>query len=569
MDWHPLTHWLCGNRLSRRIADAAFVGYSRRRMAELDVLRVDRVQEHTLLELVRRAQQTRFGREHDFSRIRSRQDYQRLVPLRDYEQFWTTYWKSSYPRLAGTTWPDPIPYFALSSGTTSGTTKYLPISWDMVRSNSKAAATLLAGFVNMEPRSHLLWGQLFLLGGSTDLQRVGTIERAEGLGSSSPGTRLLRLRSLTRQRSQSRTQTLERATTGEILAGDLSGIAAREVPEVLRPYSFPPTELALLSDWDEKVRVLAEESVSLPITLISGIPSWLLILFARLKEVTGKDRIADIWPGLRLVVHGGIKFDPYRETLRREIGSPQVRFLESYPCSEGFVAFEDPRHDLLRLVPDHGIFFEFVPLEELGKDRPTRHTAAEVEVGVQYAVVLTTCAGLWSYLVGDTVAFEQRDPPLLRFTGRTKYFLSAFGEHVIDEEVEKAVAQAAAACQAAVADFHVGPLFPGQPPELGRHLYLIEFTQAAADLSSFAGELDRQLCRLNDDYAAHRKGGIGMAPPEVRPVAPGGFAAWLRSQGKLGGQHKVPRMDNSATVTRQMAEWMAREGYVGPRNDKS
>ncbi|MCS6978460.1 MAG: GH3 auxin-responsive promoter family protein [Gemmatales bacterium] len=561
MDWHPLAHWLTGNRLSRRIADAAFARYSRRRMARLDALALERIQQRTLLDLVRRAEQTRFGQDHDFPRICSLDDYQRLVPLRDYEQFWNQYWKASYPYLAGSTWPDPVPYFALSSGTTSGTTKYIPVTWEMVRSNRKAAATLLAGFVNSYPQAGLLRGRMFFLGGSTDLQQVGMIEKASA---AADGRRTgSALRRQVRERLHLLADTVRpRAKPLPILAGDLSGIAAREVPEVLRPYSFPPPDLAWLTDWEEKVRRMAEQSADLPITLISGVPSWLLVLFARLREVTGRATIAEIWPTLRLLIHGGVKFDPYRETMRRVVGSPQVRFLECYPCSEGFVAFEDPRYDLLRLIPDHGIFFEFVPVEDLGSARPTRHTATQVEIGVQYAVVLTTCAGLWSYVVGDTVAFERRNPPLLRFTGRTRYFLSAFGEHLISEEVEKAVAEAARVCQAEVTDFHVGPRFPEQPQALGRHVYLVEFGKPPDRLERFAEEIDRQLCRLNEDYLAHRRGDVGMAGPLVRQVKPGGFAAWLRSRGQLGGQHKVPRMDNSGHLTSEIEAWLARSGLL-------
>ena len=289
--------------------------------------------------------------------------------------------------------------------------------------------------------------------------------------------------------------------------------------------------------------------------MLSGVPSWLLVLFDRLKHVTGKERIADIWPTLRLVIHGGTKFDPYRALFRKEIGDDSVGLLETYPCSEGFVATEDPRHELLRLVPDHGIFFEFVPVEELSKDRPTRHTVANLEIGVHYAVVLTTCAGLWSYLVGDTVCFERRDPPLLRFTGRTRYFLSAFGEHLISEEIERAVAAAAEATGAAVTDFHVGPVFPEQAPMPGHHRYLIEFVQAPADVARFAVELDEALGRLNEDYRAHRNGSLSLGGPEVVSVPRGGFAEWMRSRGKLGGQHKVPRMDNSGRITAGLFDW--------------
>jgi hypothetical protein len=346
------------------------------------------------------------------------------------------------------------------------------------------------------------------------------------------------------------------------LAGDLSGIAARELSSILRPYTFPPLDLALLKDWEQKIALLAERSAALPITVLSGIPSWLLVLFDRLKCVTGRQRIADIWPTLRLVVHGGTKFEPYRALFRREIGSDAVHFVETYPCSEGFVAAEDPRYQLLRLIPDHNVFFEFVPVGDLGKDRPARHMAADLVPGVQYAVVLTTCAGLWSYVVGDTVCFEQRDPPLLRFTGRTRYFLSAFGEHLINEEVERAVADAAEATGAAVTDFHVGPVFPEHPDAPGRHRYLVEFAQAPCELDRFAGALDAALCRLNADYQAHRAGDLTLAPPEVWPVRSGGFADWLRSRGQLGGQHKVPRMDNSGTLTAELCRWLGTSAAV-------
>jgi hypothetical protein len=482
--------------------------------------------------LVRQGQATVFGRAHDLAGVRNVADYQRRVPLRDYDAMWRDYWEPAFPRLAGVSWPGPIPYLALSSGTTSGSTKYIPISPAMLASNRLAAVTTLAFFLAAYPRAPLFTGRIFFLGGSTDLQPLAE--------DASPGHR----------------------PRSPVLAGDLSGIAAREVAPLLRAYTFPPLELGLLTDWEAKVQVLAEHSAWLPVTVLSGVPSWLLILFDRLKRVTGRERIADIWPTLQVVVHGGTKFDPYRNLFRREIGSDAVRFLETYPCSEGFVATEDPRHGLLRLLPDHGVFFEFVPVEDLGKDRPARHTVADLVPGVQYAVALTTCAGLWSYLVGDTVCFEKREPPLLRFTGRTRYFLSAFGEHLISEEVERAVAIAADATAAAVTDFHVGPVFADAPGRPGRHRYLVEFAEPPGDLARFAVELDAALCRLNDDYKAHRSGDLTLALPDVWPVVRGGFADWLRARGQLGGQHKVPRMDNSGQLTRELCRWLGERQAV-------
>jgi hypothetical protein len=394
----------------------------------------------------------------------------------------------------------------------------------MLASNQKAALTTLSLFLASHPGTPLFTGRLFFLGGSTDLRDL--------------------------------TANSDRSSAFPILAGDLSGIAVREASPLLRPFTFPPEKLALLQDWDEKMRLLAETAVQLPITMLSGVPSWLLVLFERLKQLTSRERIADIWPGLRLVIHGGTKFDPYRALFRTIVGSG-VHFLETYPASEGFIATDDPRHELLRLIPDHNIFFEFVPVEELDTAHPARHTVADLETGVQYAIVLTTCAGLWSYILGDTVCFECREPPLLRFSGRTRYFLSAFGEHVISEEAERAIAAAANAVSTTVLDFHVGPLFPVSPDRPGRHRWFVEFAETICpdELTRFAGELDAELGRLNEDYCAHRAGDLAMLEPEIVPVRRGGFADWMRSRGRLGGQNKVPRMDNSGQITEQLGRF--------------
>jgi hypothetical protein len=525
---------LIARPLVRRLAHHALGLYARRRTATLDNLSVARVQQRTLLDLIRHARSTRFGLDHDFDRLRSVADYRHRVPLRDYEAFWDRYWKGSFPFVQGATWPDPIPYFGLSSGTTSGATKYIPLSRQMLASNEKAALTMLALFLAGRPGTPLLNGRIFFLGGSTDLQ---------DLGASSSGN----------------------AGRQRVLGGDLSGIAAVESSSLLRPYTFPPLEAALLKDWEQKMTLLARESAGLPITALSGVPSWMLVLFDQLRRVTGKTHIAEVWPTLRLVIHGGTRFDPYRDLFRRQIGSEAVSFIEVYPASEGFIATEDPRFGQLRLLLDHGIFYEFVPVEELDRDRPTRHTAWEVEPGVNYALVLTTCAGLWSYVIGDTVIFERRDPPLLRFSGRTKYFLSAFGEHLISEEVERAVAQAATATNTHVVDFHVGPIFPESPTLPGRHRYLVEFAGEVPDLERFARELDGVLCRLNEDYQAHRQNDLAMLPPEVCAVRAGGFADWMRSRGRLGGQNKVPRMDNSGQLTTEMTAYFHSTGKESPR----
>src|SRR5262245_11926215 len=379
-----LLNSLIGHPLVRRLGDAGLVRYAHLRAGALDRLDVAETQWRTLRKLVQKARYTKFGRDHGFDRIAGIEQDPATVPVRTYEDFWRDYWQTTFPQMKGTTWPDFIPYYALSSGTTTGTTKYLPISREMLASNRKAAFTTVALFRHTYPKARQFTGKFFFLGGNTEL-------RTESNGSRS---------------------------------GDLSAISAIEVSPLTRPYSFPPRELMGIADWTVKVRRLAEASAKEPITAISGVPAWLQSLFRHLKDVTGKRRVADVWPMLRMVVHGGTKFDAYRAEFRAEV-PPDCHFCEVYPASEGFVATEDPRYQLLRVVPDHDIFFEFVPMTEfeegkLKTDQPVRHTLATAEPGVEYAVAVTTCTGLWSYLIGDTVTFERRDPPLIRFTGRTK-----------------------------------------------------------------------------------------------------------------------------------------------------
>jgi hypothetical protein len=510
---------LAGAPTIRTLVNRGFRRGARRRVARLAQADPVRVQERTLLGLVRKARATRFGRDHRFRVIRSVADFQDAVPLRTYEDAWKLYFRDQYPVFDNLTWPGRIPYFALTSGTTQGATKYIPVSRAMLASNRKAAQTMVAYHLASRPDSRLFHGRLFFLGGSSDLERPAP----------------------------------------EVQQGDLSGIASKELNELLRPYTFPPLELALEPDWDRKLRRLAERSLDEPITLVGGVPSWLLALFQRLLDLSGKATLAEVWPTLEVVVHGGVKFDPYREAFANLLGSPRIRLQETYPCSEGFIAFGDPATDLLRLVFDHGLFYEFVPVDELDSPRPTRHWLGNVETGVNYAIVLSTCAGMWAHVVGDTVRFESLSPPLLTFTGRTKYTLSAFGEHLISEEVEGAIASASASSGSSVREWHVGPVFRGA---LGYHLYVVEFLKPPDDLHAFRAAFDADLSRRNADYQAHRAEGVGLPMPGLVVARPGGFEAWMRSHGKLGGQHKVPRMDSAGTITAQLVTFLRESGLI-------
>lgn len=470
--------------------------FTARRLRQLRAMDPAATQERVLMGLIARAASTRFGRDHGFTRIRSVAEFQRAVPLRRYEALHADYLAAALPVLDDVLWPGRTPYLALSSGTTSGRTKHIPVTREMVKANRGAALDVLAWHLANHPRARPFGGLSFMLGGSTALEEVA------------PGVR----------------------------QGDLSGIAAHEVPGALGRWSWPPEHIALMADWDAKLDLLAQEAPARAIRALSGTPSWLLVLLERLAARHGMPPL----PALELLIHGGVTWAPYRERLAPYL--PQgCATREVYPASEGFVAVADRGEgEGMRLNLDRGCFFEFVPLDDLDAPSPPRHWAATIETGIDYAVVVSSCAGLFAYVLGDTVRFIDRAPPRLLVTGRTSWTLSAFGEHLAGAEIEAAIMQAAAASGIAVAEYVVGPEFVGHA---GRHRWCVE-PQAEAPPGTaerIAVALDAALRAENDDYAAHRDG-AQLAPPEVVVLPPGAFAAWMRREGKLGGQHKVPRV---------------------------
>ena len=496
--------------------------YARRRLRHLAQMDPQRAQRRVLASLIRRARATKFGRDHGFSAAWSFDDYRARVPLRDYDAFWDAYWREPFPRLSDCTWPGLIPWLAVSSGTTTGTTKYIPVSREMHRSNVRASADLVSFHLANRPESRLFAGRVFMLGGST-----GLVRQAPGVAS-----------------------------------GDLSGIAASAMPAWARLRYFPPRDLEGIADWQEKIDRFAERSLEEEITAVIGTPSWLLIFLERLAEVAAArrggapGRIADIYPALEMLGHGGVAWAPYRDRFAALLEGSSAETREVYPASEGFFAVADGADgDGLRLLLDTGIFYEFVPVDQLDSANPDCRWIGDVEPGVNYALAVTTCAGLWRYLVGDTVRVVERTPPRVLVTGRTSYMLSAFGEHVIGTEIDRAVAEAARAIGATVRDFAAGSVFPDEGGTCGGHLYIVEPGAETGDggldaarQARFAETLDATLCRLNDDYAAHRAGGYGMDAARVRILPPGTFAAWMKSRGKLGGQNKVPRVINDRAL---------------------
>jgi hypothetical protein len=481
---------------------------------QLNMQRPAETQERELHWLVRKAASTRFGRDHHFASITSVQDFQNRVPVRRYEDIWHEYWKSDFPELNDCTWPGTIPYFALTAGTTTGVTKYIPCSRAMLDANFRAAQDLLFHHLLNRPMSRILGGKAFILGGSTDLREEG------------PG----------------------------IYSGDLSGIEANEIPWWLQPYAFPPRELALLADWKEKIDKLARLSLEEDIRAISGTPNWLLILFDKLAELRPdrKPRLRNYYPGLEMLVHGGVDFKPYAKRFAELLEGSRAELREVYPASEAFIAIADRGPgEGLRLIVDNGVFFEFVLAKELSASNPSRHWLGNAETEIEYAVVVSTCAGAWAYVLGDTVKFLELDPPRILVTGRTSYVLSAFGEHLISSQIEEAIAVAAGAINADVVDYCVAPSFPESVGRKAAHHYVVEFAGGAphaSQLAAFAGALDARLCALNADYKQYRAGDYGLQAPNIEAVAPGSFAAWMKSRGQLGGQHKVPRIINDTEL---------------------
>lgn len=497
--------------------------YARRRLARLAVEDTAAVQAEQLLRLTRTAAATRFGQDHGFERITSVADYQARVPLRTYQQHWDDYWSGTFPVLDDVTWPGRVPYFAVSSGTSSGKVKHIPCSRPMIRSNKNAGLDTLVHHLAVTPDSRIMDGSFFVLGGSTDLKEL------------TPGVR----------------------------AGDISGIAAIHMPPWARPFTFPPMKLRFITDWEQKIAAMAPLSFERRIRGLSGAPGWLLVLFEKLASLRPDTagRAVDVFPDLELLIHGGVSFAPYRNRFETVLQGSRTKLREVYAASEGYVAIADrgPGQGM-RLVADNGLFYEFVPVEELGKPEPVRHWAGNLETGVDYAIALTTCAGLWSYLIGDVVRLVDRRPPRLLITGRTSYMLSSFGEHLTGELVETCVLAAAERIGMQVAEFTVGTQFAQGAGEWGRHAYVVEFVEGVPDearLATFTATVDEELSRRNEDYEERRAVPTGLKAPVVTAVPPGSFGEWLKSIGRFGGQNKVPRVLSDAEKFQGLRDFMA------------
>jgi hypothetical protein len=464
---------------------------------------VDR-QLNTLHQLVAKAGNTAFGRDHGFSEIRDYEDFKKAVPIRDYEDL-----KHYVERIKNgeidVLWPGKPAYFAKTSGTTSGV-KYIPMSKESTPLHFGTARNAVFNYFARTGKGQWMDGKMIFLSGSPELDEIAGIP-----------------------------------------TGRLSGISNHLVPGWLRTNQLPSWKTNCVEDWEEKLELIVGETKDADMRLISGIPPWVQMYYERLLERTGKRTIREIFPNYSVFVYGGVNFEPYRAKLEELVGGP-VDSLETYPASEGFIAFQDrfPSEGLL-LNADAGMFFEFVPAEEIFNDNPTRLWLKDVEIGVNYALILHTNAGLWGYNIGDTVQFVSKNPYRIVVSGRTKHFISAFGEHVIGKEVEEALLPVANAAGIRIVEFTVAPQVT--PPEGGLpyHEWLVEFDNVPADLSAFELEVDAAMRQQNIYYDDLITGNI-LRTLRIKPLKRDAFREYMKSQGKLGGQNKVPRLSNDRKI---------------------
>ncbi len=460
------------------------------------------VQKKLFNSLIEKAKNTQFGINHAFSSISNYEDWKKNVPIRDYEGL-KGYVQQIIDGGENILWPGKPIYFCKTSGTTSGT-KYIPISKESMPNHIKAARDAILTYIAETKNTTIVSGKMIFLQGSPELEK-----------------------------------------TGSILTGRLSGIVAHHVPAYLSKNRLPSFKTNCIADWEAKVDVIVEETLGEKMSLISGIPPWVQMYFEKLQAKTGK-LIKDIFPFFDLFIYGGVNYEPYRKNFEKIIGK-KVDGVELYPASEGFIAYQDSQiSNGMLLCVNHGIFYEFIPIDEFYNEKPTRISLADVELGTNYVIILNTNAGLWGYNIGDTVRFVSINPYRLIVSGRIKHFTSAFGEHVIAEEVEKSLEETLEQIAVEVNEFHVAPQVN---PENGLpyHEWLVEFEKEPDDLTAFAQSIDHCLQKHNAYYKDLIEGKV-LRTLKITKISKNGFRNYMRSIGKLGGQNKVPRLANDRTI---------------------
>jgi hypothetical protein len=484
------------------------------RLARLRLWQIDEwvnnpvaAQREVLQELVTSAQYTQFGRQFGFNQLFNVRAFKQTVPVHEYEDL-KPYIERMMQGEDNVLWNTPIKWFAKSSGTTSDKSKFIPVSEESLEQNHyQGAKDVLTLYYRFNPDSELLTGKGLVIGGSHQISQ----------------------------------------TTEDISYGDLSAVLLQNSPFWGHWIRTPELSIALMDEWEQKIEQLALSTIPENVTSISGVPTWNLVLLKHILAITGKSTIAEIWPQLELYIHGGVSFVPYREQFQHLIGK-DIHYLEMYNASEGFIAAQDsPGEDGMLLFTRHGIFFEFMPVEEYGKKFPNTVGLNKVETGKNYAPVISTTGGLWRYIIGDTIQFTSLKPYRIKVSGRLKHFINAFGEELIVDNSDKAIAIACEKTGASVNDYTAAPIYFSEHGN-GAHEWLIEFENKPVDLALFAYELDSALKNINSDYEAKRHKDIALRMPQVHAVRNGLFNEWLSGKGKLGGQHKVPRLSNDRKI---------------------
>ncbi|CAM1367230.1 GH3 auxin-responsive promoter family protein [Tenacibaculum xiamenense] len=461
------------------------------------------VQNEVLLKLLNSAKNTEYGKLHNFSSLKSYTDFANKVPIRKYESIEPLIERCRKGEQ-NIFWPTQIRWFAKSSGTTNAKSKFIPVSDEAIENcHFKAGKDMLCLYINNNEDAQLFTGKGLRLGGSSAVYE-----------------------------------------DNNSYFGDLSAIIIENMPFWADFSSAPKQEVALMSEWETKMEAIIDETINENITSLVGVPSWMLVLLNRVLEKTGKSNILEVWPNLEVYFHGGVNFNPYREQYKKLIPKEDFRYYETYNASEGFFGIQDRNEsDELLLMLDYGIFYEFIPMDQYDGENSKAIPLAEVQKDINYAVVISTNGGLWRYLIGDTIKFTSTDPYRIKVTGRTKHHINVFGEELIIENAEESLKAACMKTNATVKDYTVGPVFMNGNAQ-GAHEWIIEFEKAPDNLNFFTEMLDNHLKNCNSDYEAKRYNNMTLAMPKVHQARNGLFYDWLKTKGKLGGQHKVPRLSN-------------------------
>ena len=484
---------------------AGFVFRPRQRELARQEKEGDAAQRDMLEFLTEKAKDTEYGRTYGFASVRKYEDFARQVPLNTYEEL-----KGSIDRMrhgeSDILWPGKINWYAKSSGTTADKSKFIPVSHEgLHKSHYQGGFDTLTYYLRNHPDSRIFDGKGLILGGSH-----------------APNYNIK-----------------------DSIVGDVSAIMLENINPVVNMIRVPKKETALIADFEVKRDRIARETMQENVTSLSGVPSWMMSVLTRVMELSGKTHLEEVWPNLEVFFHGGVAFAPYRQQYHRLITSPKMHYMETYNASEGFFGLQDdPTDPALRLTLDYGIFYEFIPMSEFGQENPTVVPLWGVRTGCNYAMVISTCCGLWRYLIGDTVRFTSTNPYKFVITGRTKHFINAFGEELIIDNAEKGIAFACRETGAVVREYTAAPVFMDAEGHC-RHQWVIEFVHPPENLARFAEVLDKKLQEVNSDYEAKRFKNLTLQQLEIVEARPGLFHDWLRQRGKLGGQNKVPRLSNS------------------------